>query len=281
MSDHHRGVPSIRMVALDLDGTILEAGTTITGEVLTALATLRAGGVTVVTATGRPVDFQLDLLERHGIGPAAGLFGALIADEREIHLLDECQPPARAYRPHDEWNDVIRKRWDTFLDEALGWLDRVADEAARRGWATRRYDRTQIARRGLATIWIEEPHQAAALCAWLADQVADAGSELVCNRNVRLVQVIDRLAGKGNVLSTLADLHGVTADQVLAIGDSSNDISMVDGRFGFRSATPGNADAEVKAAVRRAGGYVAQGTVGAGVVEALAALCPTALARRT
>jgi HAD superfamily hydrolase (TIGR01484 family) len=281
MSDHHRGVPSIRMVALDLDGTILEAGTTITGEVLTALATLRAGGVTVVTATGRPVDFQLDLLERHGIGPAAGLFEALIADEREIHLLDERPPAGRAYRPHDEWNDVIRKRWDTFLDEALGWLDRVADEAVRRGWATRRYDRSQIARRGLATIWIEQPHQAAALCAWLADQVADAGSELVCNRNVRLVQVIDRQAGKGNVLSALADLHGVTADQVLAIGDSSNDISMVDGRFGFRSATPGNADPEVKAAVRRAGGYVAQGTVGAGVVEALAALCPTALARRT
>jgi HAD superfamily hydrolase (TIGR01484 family) len=279
MSAHHDGAPPIRMVALDLDGTILEAGATITSEVLTALATLQANGVICVTATGRPLDFQLDLLERHGVGPATGRFRALIADEREIHLLGEQQQGTAAYHPHEEWNAVIRKRWDSLLDEALQWLEVLAEEAARRDWATRMYDRTVIARRGLASLWFEQPRHAAELRAWLTERLAAAGSELVSNRNIRLVQVIDRLAGKGNVLSTLADLCGISADQVLAIGDSSNDTAMLDGTFGFRAATPGNADPEVKAAVRHAGGYVARATVGAGVIEALTVLCSAALER--
>ncbi|MEQ4207449.1 HAD family hydrolase [Actinopolymorpha sp. B9G3] len=260
------------MVALDLDGTILESGTTIDHQVLTTLETLQTKGVMCVTATGRPLDFQVELFERHNVGPAAGRFAALIANEREIHLLDEHRQPAPAYHPYDEWNVVIRKRWDALIDEAMRWVDRVAAEADRRGWMSRRFDRSEIARRGLATIRLELSQHAAVLRDWLADQLLDAESELACNRNTRLVQVVDRQAGKGNVLATLADLCGVPADQVLAIGDSSNDMSMLDGAFGFRAATPGNADAEVKDAVRKCGGYVAQARVGAGVIEALTAV---------
>jgi HAD superfamily hydrolase (TIGR01484 family) len=272
LSVYRDDVPPVRMVALDLDGTILESGTTIDRSVLTALESLQADGVLCVTATGRPLDFQIELFERHEVGAASGRFAALIADEREIHLLDEQRHPVPAYRPYDEWNVVIRKRWDALLDEAMGWLDRVAAEAERRGWTTRPFDRSEIARRGLATISLEVSPRAEVLRAWLAEQLLDAGGELACNRNTRLVQVVDRQAGKGNVLATLADLCGVPADQVLAIGDSANDISMLDGTFGFQAATPGNADEEVKAVVRQRGGYVAQARVGAGVIEALAAL---------
>lgn len=266
----------IRLVALDLDGTILEPGGTISGEVLGALTRLRARDVACVTATGRPLDFQLALLDRHDIGPAVGLFSALIADEREIHLRDDRNAPAPAYRPHPKWNDEIRLRWDHLVDEAMGWLDRATAEAAGRGWSAQTYPLDVIARRGLATVALENADHATAIRRWLSDQLSAAGSELVCNQNVRLVQVVDGRAGKGHVLATLADLLGVARDQVLAIGDSANDHSMLDGSFGFRAAAPANADPETQAAVRRGTGYVARGPIGAGVVEALEALCPPA-----
>jgi hypothetical protein len=44
---------------------------------------------------------------------------------------------------------------------------------------------------------------------------------------------------------------------------------MLEGRFGFLAATVANADGEVKAMVRRGGGYVARAPLGAGVIEVL------------
>jgi hydroxymethylpyrimidine pyrophosphatase-like HAD family hydrolase len=89
---------------------------------------------------------------------------------------------------------------------------------------------------------------------------------------VRLVQIHDAAVGKGPVLAELARLWVIAPSEVLAIGDSHNDLSMLDGRLGFRSATVGNADGVIKEAVRRAGGSVASGHAGAGVLELLQSL---------
>jgi hydroxymethylpyrimidine pyrophosphatase-like HAD family hydrolase len=61
----------------------------------------------------------------------------------------------------------------------------------------------------------------------------------------------------------------IPAAEIFAAGDHYNDISMLDGRFARYPACPGNAIAEVKEAVRNAGGYVAAQDHGAGVHEAL------------
>ena len=74
---------------------------------------------------------------------------------------------------------------------------------------------------------------------------------------------------KGASLAELQRLIGVPREQTFAAGDHFNDVSMLDGRFAQFPACPANAIAEVKAAVRSAGGYVAQGDCGAGVYEAL------------
>ncbi len=51
---------------------------------------------------------------------------------------------------------------------------------------------------------------------------------------------------------------------MLAIGDSLNDLTMLDGKLGFRVGTVGNADELINAAVRAAGGMVATQRVAAG-----------------
>jgi hydroxymethylpyrimidine pyrophosphatase-like HAD family hydrolase len=124
-------------------------------------------------------------------------------------------------------------------------------------------------RRGLPTIAFSSPDDAAGVQRWLAAQFAAHEPRLACNRNVRLVQIHDALVGKGRVLAELARVWDLAPDEVLAIGDSANDVSMLDGSLGFQCAAPGNADELVQDVVRRAGGYVAQARIGAGVIEVL------------
>ena len=261
---------SVRLIALDLDGTILEQGRVISEGVIEALRTLAAAGIRCTTATGRPSRFQEELFARHELGAdgrRAALPHALMGDERELFLLDQ---DARRYRPHRAWNDLVRARWDALHDAAMAWVKRVREEAAQRGCQTNLpFTPDEMYRRGLPTIAFPTADQAFALQSWLSARLASEEPRLACNRNVRLVQIHDALAGKGYTLAELARHWDVAPGEVLAIGDSANDFSMLDGRLGFRCATPGNGEERIKDAVRAAGGYVARGRIGEGVVEAL------------
>jgi HAD superfamily hydrolase (TIGR01484 family) len=273
--------PPIQLVALDLDGTILERGQHIRSAVVQALQALSARGIRWTTATGRPLAFQLEQLQQHGLGPGAATPAALMVDERELFL---CAMPnaergaegngadVPSYQPHAAWNSGVRVRWHTLHPFAMAWLDRAHDEAAGRGWpASLHLSEVEAAARGLPTLQLEQPAQAAAICDWLAEQLAASAPALACNRNVRLVQLHDVHVGKGPVLAELARLWNIPAAQVLAIGDSHNDLSMLDDRFGFQVATVGNADEHIKALVTQRGGYVADGVAGEGVLQAFAA----------
>lgn len=74
---------------------------------------------------------------------------------------------------------------------------------------------------------------------------------------------------KGVILKKIQDVLGISPHEVLAMGDSDNDRDMLDGRFGFRSATTSNADEDIKEAVIGNNGYVATRPFGEGVAEAL------------
>lgn len=79
---------------------------------------------------------------------------------------------------------------------------------------------------------------------------------------------------KGNSLNTLCRKNRIPSSKVLAIGDSGNDLSMLDGRFGFVGASPGNAETEIKQAINNQGGYVAKNHYGRGVAEVISTLFP-------
>ncbi|HEU5316693.1 MAG TPA: HAD family hydrolase [Chloroflexota bacterium] len=270
----------IRLVAVDMDGTILERGREINRELVRAFVALAARGVRVTTATGRPIRFQLEILPANGLGPAAGTPQALMVDERELFLLDA---ERARYEPHAPWNDAIRRRWERLHARAMDWLRRTQAEAPHRGWECALHEEEQrMFERGLPTLTFKDAAQAVEARRWLSAEIEGAGhgggqreredeeGALSVNRNNRLVQVQDAAAGKGNVLRALADVWGIAPDQVLAVGDSANDFSMLDGRLGFRAGAPANADEAIKEAVRAQGGYVAQERIGLGVLEILA-----------
>ena len=276
----------IRLVAVDMDGTILERGREVKAELRGALLGLAEQGVRVTTATGRPLRFQLEILPANGLGAAGGTPQALIVDERELFLLDEA---GERYEPHALWNDEIRARWETLHPQAMEWLRKTEAEAQRRGWECGVHEEERrMYERGLPTLSFKDAEHASTMRKWVTGELErDAagggqreGNEragvrthaplrLSVNRNNRLVQFQDAAAGKGNVLRALSELWGIAPREVLACGDSANDYSMLDGRLGFACGAPANADDGIKAAVRAAGGYVAEERIGLGVLEIL------------
>lgn len=77
---------------------------------------------------------------------------------------------------------------------------------------------------------------------------------------------------KGTAMAEMARLIGLDAGQTLAVGDSHNDLDMLDPSLAAHLACPSNACDEVKQAVYAHGGYVGEGVASHGVVESLVAL---------
>jgi len=276
----------IRLVAVDMDGTILERGREVKAELRSAFLALAAKGVRLTTATGRPLRFQLDIMPANGLGPSVGAPQALIVDERELFLLDDA---GGRYEGHAPWNDEIRARWEKMHPQAMEWLRRTEVEAQRRGWECGVHEEERrMYERGLPTLSFKEAEHAATMRKWVSEELeqetegggqregneragirSHAPLRISVNRNNRLVQFQDAAAGKGNVLRALSELWGIAPAEVLACGDSANDYSMLDGRLGFQCGAPSNADDGIKAAVRAAGGYVAEERIGLGVLEIL------------
>jgi len=253
----------IRLIAFDLDGTILEQGGIIPEEARDVFAKAARRGVKLTTATGRPLEEQMACLDASGLGARAGFPHALIADEREIYLLKRS-----GYRPHRPWNDKMHKNWLKVLPHARRRIEQELEQLSAAGVTVRRHVSFDDAtRRGVVDLLFETVEEAERTRRRLSAERLDPQGLLTCVRNHCLVGLVHCQAGKGNSLEALAQHWNAVPGQVLCIGDSANDLSMLDGSKGFFPAAVGNAEDLVKDAVRAAGGHVASECRSKGVVE--------------
>lgn len=74
---------------------------------------------------------------------------------------------------------------------------------------------------------------------------------------------------KGSVLRELSSFLALQSNNILAVGDHHNDLSMLDGHVASMVACPSNAHSEVKAIVQKAKGRISQYEAGEGTAEAI------------
>ncbi|MBI2301704.1 MAG: HAD hydrolase family protein [Armatimonadetes bacterium] len=264
----------IKLIALDFDGTLIEPGYVIRAEAVAALRAAADAGVRTATASGRPEDNQRLILEQNGLGAATGIPHALTCDERTVWLLD-----GDGYRPLAEWNDQVDREWRRLEPLASGLLAEARDDCLRRGVVAEPHvTGGDVFRRGIVDLRFPSVELCAGHGPWLAARVAAVTDELRVTWNWQLLQIILACAGKGNTLAALARAWGLQPREVLAVGDRNNDTSMLDGSAGLTPAAVANAIPEIVDLVRRGGGYVAEGELGAGVAEIVGAVLA---ARRT
>lgn len=225
-------VRDIRLVAIDLDGTLLRSDKNISKRCAAAIGEVKAQGVKVILATARPprsvrqftAALQLDTLQIH-------YNGALIHDpHRARHVFHQPMELTLA-------REIIRqaRRLDPQVVVSIEILDK---------WYTDHFDPTlptetsrafmpdfvgpleAILRTPITKLMLLAPPERLKLVLDLVKR--KFGSQIaVAVSDQHLLQIMHPQVDKAKALAWIAMHYGVAKEHVMAIGDAPNDLSML------------------------------------------------------
>lgn len=232
------------MVALDLDGTLLEPAGVIVPSTLKQLARINDQGLKIAIATGRPYARTIDPLVANGLYPQGISPHFLICEERDIYELK-----SGIYVPWETNSSNFEEELN-YLALGRKLIAQLEAELSSLEFAIN--NNFSQRSRGFVETYFVYSHEAHQAFAWLTELTAD--TPLKVTRNGRNVCLRSRNVGKGIKLKAIAECFGFTLDQVLAVGDSHNDLEML--KSGVRPATTNNADSEIKEVVKKRAGLI-------------------------
>lgn len=243
----------IRMIALDVDGTLLTSRGELTGETVRAIRAAREKGVKVVLSTGRSTQEAVWLTKLAGCdGRAVCLGGAAVADMAD----------GRHLRRWDIPDGLAASVLEVLRDKPLACMVFAGTVNLLDPYSARHYRETYPVPAYLDTVVEAED-----VSKWLkANRLpltkihAEGAPELF----PPLLEALGRLPGltltssgrdnfevlaegvdKGNALCLLGEEWDIPPEEIAAIGDSDNDLAML--RAVGCPVAMGNASDEVKA----------------------------------
>lgn len=234
----------IRLIAIDIDGTLLNSKNELSAANLAALQRAHEDGVEIVLASGRRHAFAMPIAELLGFPIwMISSNGAVTRSTGDEHFYTECLPAAAA-------RDLCVYMGDEFRANTVLTFERPGKGAL---VVERTDELTESIQR-----WIEknsqfiefvvpiedsivmDPIQAmfcgtipkmelaqAKLLAWPGrDQVTILKTQYD-HRNLCIVDILNRECSKGHALERFAQSRGIGRDEIVAIGDNYNDIEML------------------------------------------------------
>ncbi len=257
----------IKLVALDLDDTLLDSEFKISPETARAVRTAIERGVTVTFATGRMYSSALPYALELGLDvPLITYQGALVKTSQSKEVLYHRPVPLELAR------ELITHLFAKGFDVNLYMKDQLYAQAGN-SWVE---EYRKIARVPCQTV----PDLLASLTT-APDKVLVIDEELKLDRLATEVReaVGNRLhitkskpfflefthpeATKGQALATLVEKLGITRQEVMAVGDSYNDLDMLE--YAGTGVAMANARPEIKAKAD----FVTLGNDEHGVAEAI------------
>ena len=249
----------IKLLSIDFDGTLVSrvSEPVLDERCMKLIAELQNAGILFSINTGRSVD----LLES-GLAdlefPVRPDF--ILTTEREVF---RPSTNGEKWEPFGDWNERCARDHAELFSLAQSILAEVVDFVTQKTKAQLIYHSERL--EGLRA----ENDQEMDRIVQFIERARGDQSKLNYQRNTVYLRFCHADYHKGAALSELARLIDVPRETIFAAGDHHNDVSMLDGAVAGMPACPANAIDEVKAAVRNAGGYVAEREYGAGVREAL------------
>jgi len=237
----------VALVATDLDGTIVQHGTTMSPRTIRALQQVIESGVRVVFVTGRPprwLDGIADAAEHRGVAICAN--GALVYDLHAQAVTDQ-------YLLDAETAQEAARRVLTMLPSAGFAVERADgfahDPAYRPRWSsddTVALPTEELLAAPLAKLLVrDETSVSDAMLAALSPTLQGLVDVTHSNANDCLVEISAPGVSKAATLATLCDQWGIAASEVVAFGDMPNDIDML--RWAGRGVAVANAHPDVLA----------------------------------
>ncbi|GAA1528043.1 HAD family hydrolase [Actinomadura kijaniata] len=220
-----------RLIATDLDGTIVRSDGTVSARTVAALARVERAGATLVMVTGRPPRWMHEIataVDHHGVAICAN--GAVLYDLHTEAVLrarliepDVIATTVERLRAVDEELRFAVEYPDGFVFEARYNLGRW-DAAALGG---RPVDGEELTSRGGTKLLAFHP---SADPDTLAEKAAKAVGDLVTvthSSGRGLLEMSAHGVTKASALAEFCADHGISAADVVAFGDMPNDLPML------------------------------------------------------
>jgi Cof subfamily protein (haloacid dehalogenase superfamily) len=255
---------SIRLLALDIDGTLTDANFQVPARNITALRAAHKAGIEIMLATGRRHDYALPISQELGFPLwLISSNGALIRSSAgETFFTDRL--PARTAAELIQYMDEFRGHAVLTFDRAanvpgndslvLESADELNKTVSRWLEVNRPYIKFVSPLEDALT---EDPLQAM-YCGRLAamerlqQRLSQAGfldkitalKTQYDHRDLCILDILNRECSKGHALRRWAEQRGIPREQVMAIGDNHNDLEMLE--FAGVAVVMGNASHELK-----------------------------------
>lgn len=239
----------IKLVALDLDGTIVNDKLTIAPRVLKVLKHLISDtDVRVVIATGRMFMSALPFAREIGVvEPLVAYQGAMIRN-LDDGFTQRFHAPIQMELAREVMEMLVREKYDVnlYMNDDL-WThpsNRFAEQYMRTAGVTPIYHDDLVNCMTIAPtkLMVIDDDRIDTLLEYLGRNYL--GRLSFCRSRSNFCEIIDISASKWNALKSLADEWGIHPEEIMAIGDQGNDLSMIS-HAGIGVAM-GNAPDEVK-----------------------------------
>jgi hypothetical protein len=249
----------VKLLSIDFDGTLISrlSEPVLDRDCTELISELQSRGTQFAINTGRSVDLLESGLTDFEF-PLRPDF--ILTTEREVF-----RPGTNGekWEPFGDWNERCARDHAELFSSAESVLAEVVDFVNHKTKAQLLYHSD-----GLEGLRAENEEEMSRIVDFI-EGLRGPDSKFHYQRNTIYLRFCHADYHKGAALAELARLNDIPRENIFAAGDHHNDISMLNGEVAAMPACPANAIDEVKAAVRNAGGYVAQREHGAGVHEAL------------
>ncbi len=248
---------NVRLLAIDIDGTLLDPTFQITAANLTALRRAHEAGIEVVLVTGRRHTFALPVAEALGFEVALISSNGAVTRSSQGDLFHRDLLPvetARAICAHmREYRDCLVLTFDV-AGKGEVVIEQVVTHPSIQRWMEKNAE--YIAQvEPIETSLTRDPVQAM-FCGGVA-RMGRAEAALVTARfpvtllktqyvarDLCILDILNAGCSKGHALERWARHRGIPREQVMAIGDNYNDIEMLE--FAGIPVIMGNASEDLK-----------------------------------
>ncbi|EFI83006.1 Cof-type HAD-IIB family hydrolase [Listeria grayi] len=260
----------IKIIASDMDGTLLNSDIEVSEENVKAIETARAEGIHFVLCTGRMYKDAMELSKRAKLhAPAICMNGAEIRDENGKVLLqhtidkDLARKTYKILIEHGLYTEIFTEIGPITTNKATGKAFMIemqkklhpevsSNEISKK--IEERFEAKDVhERKDSEKIFANDDLHVFKFIAFSADEskLAQAKKRLmesnllaVSSSGHENIEITHTEAQKGISLQYYAEKRGVTLEETFAIGDNNNDISML--KMAGYTVAMGNAEADVK-----------------------------------
>lgn len=227
----------IKLVAIDIDGTLLNDQREITAEVKEAIRKAKAQGVKIVITTGRPFPGVRDILKELELlddGDYAITFnGALIVKADDESEFIKTPLSYNDYLDIERLARELKVHVHTVSNDGIYTSNRdISKYSVHEAFIVQMplYFRTPEEMTEkieyVKTMYIDEPK--------LLDKIIPIVEEKWSDRFTLVrstpfyFEIINKTASKGNAVLALAEKLGIKQEETMAIGDADNDLAMLE-----------------------------------------------------